>query len=71
LSVWVRWWLLIGLAGFGGSVGAATCGAGAADGSVVVECVAQPLMATAAAKMTAVMIRTGRMATSPAQHDPR
>jgi hypothetical protein len=28
------------------------------------------VMATVAAKMTAVMIRTGRMATSPVQHDP-
>jgi hypothetical protein len=35
-----------------------------------VEWAAQPVTATAAANTTAMMIRTGRMATPPNKHDP-
>src|SRR5436190_13871952 len=48
-----------------GWVGAAGAAAAGAEGWSLVEWVVQPVTARAAAKMTAPMIRTGRMGTSP------
>ena len=62
VAVGLRRWP-IGLVGTGRIWCRPTGGAGAADGSVGVGGVVQPVMATAAAKMTAVMILTGRIAT--------
>src|SRR5574341_441109 len=59
--------LAVGCGVVGG--GANDTGVGAAAGRAVVEWAVQPVTATAAANKTVVMIRTGRMATSPKQQD--
>ena len=53
-----------------GTLGVAILRVGVVVGLTVVEWAAQPVMATAVAKMTAVMIRTGRIATSPSCSRP-
>ena len=45
-------------------------GAAAAAGSLAVGWALQPVMATAAAKMTVRMVRTGRMVSPPYKRDP-
>jgi len=64
-----------GLAGVGAgggvvATGVAATGTAAADGWATVVRALQPVTATAAANASMVMIRTGRIATSPKKHDP-